>query len=81
MWLAQVTTCACTGSAQHGSIFSSETRSAHTHCAGLRLVRVRVDPVYPIDLIYLNRSKDMLLAEELATGGSLSNKPQAYASC
>ena len=41
--------------------------------AGLRLVRVRVDPGYPIDLIYLNRSKDMLLAEELATSGSLSN--------
>ena len=34
---------------------------------------LRVGPGYPIDLIYLNRSKDVLLAEELATSGSLSS--------
>ena len=44
-------------------------------CTGLRLVRVRDDPGYPIDLIFVNSSTNLLHAEELASSGTLKHSP------
>ena len=43
--------------------------------AGLRLVRVRDDPGYPIDLIFVNSSTNLLHAEELASSGIIKHSP------